>query len=106
MGANWKTVERMNEVEIINNVTCDECGVKMSNIHGNETTAQPEHGMNLVFSGGYGQFIDGVAKVVLCKNCMNYLMYNFPNLANIIRSVDAMGQVDTSNPMDTFYQGE
>jgi len=72
--------------EITESLACDNCGANIPLVFDdiNELTEQGENALRLIFSGGYGMYVDPLVQydlqVLWCKECADKLCAAFPSL--------------------------
>jgi RNase P subunit RPR2 len=73
----YEEVEELAVVTKIKRIVCDNCECTIPQVPG---CPQPEDAVDILFRGGYGQYIDGHSKVLFCKTCADALCVAFPSI--------------------------
>jgi hypothetical protein len=80
------------ECEVIVGAKCDNCGAELEPVgigeDGAWRSAQAKDALVLILDGGYGEYFDGNASVVLCRGCADALCGAFPLLKAAISQAD------------------
>jgi hypothetical protein len=67
------------EVEQVTSATCDNCGGDLEPA-GGDWRLGPRGGLEVNFVGGYGGYIDGSARMVWCRECLERMEAAFPSI--------------------------
>lgn len=86
MAIKLKTIQT--EIEVTESLACDNCGVDIALVFDKPDgpTDQGENALIVVFSGGYGMYIDPLGewperfKMLWCKQCADKLCEQFPSI--------------------------
>jgi hypothetical protein len=88
MGYIYEQVEKMVAQSIVIGATCDQCGKGLRPVFSGSgegwQAAQARGALNVTISGGYGQYYDsehGAGRCLLCKECADRLLAEFPCFA-------------------------